>query len=204
MRLISAIIAAFIYVAFTQNLVFTGGYGASEAIRSAARPRQIALFSIMIAFFSTVTSLICRVLIFIPALKNGSVILSLAVYTVVLTVIYFITVIVLRILLRSSDWTDVEEEKFFRQTALSAFNTIVLAIPFINQRATYGVGESIAQGIGAGVAFLVATTFIHMGMKKLEDNQDIPMSFKGAPALLMYIAIICLAFTGILGKSLFF
>ena len=204
MRVISAFIAAFVYVAFTQNLVLTGGYGSSEAIRSAARPRQIALFSIMIAYFSTVTSLICRVLLFIPALKNGSTIISLAVYTVVLTVVYFITVLILKILLSQSDWTEIEEEKFFRQTALSAFNTIVLAVPFINQRATYSVGESIAQGLGAGAAFLIATVLIHIGMRKLENNEDIPLSFKGGPSLLMYIAIICLAFTGILGKSLFF
>lgn len=204
MRLITAFFAAFIYVAFTQNLVLTGGYGSSEAIRSAARPRQIALFSIMIAYFSTVTSLICRVLLFIPALRAVSTIVSLAIYTCVLTLVYFISVFILKILLSSSDWTDIEEEKFFRQTALSAFNTIVLAIPFINQKATYSVGESIAQGLGAGVAFLIATTLIHMGMRKLEGNEDIPLSFKGGPSLLMYIAIICLAFTGIMGKSLFF
>lgn len=204
MKLISAFFAAFIYVCFTQNLVFTGGYGSSEAIRSAARPRQIMLFSIMIAYFSTVTSLICRVILFIPFIQNSSTIISLAVYSGVLTVVYFVSVGILKILLKKSDWTEIEEEKFLRQTAVSSFNTIVLAIPFITERATYGVHEAIAQGLGAGVAFLIATTFIHLGMRKLEGNTEAPLSFRGTPALFMYIAILCIAFTGILGKSLFF
>ncbi|MCQ2461598.1 MAG: hypothetical protein MJ115_05590 [Clostridia bacterium] len=204
MKLISAFFAAFIYVCFTQNLVFTGGYGSSEAIRSAARPRQIMLFSIMIAYFSTVTSLICRVVLFIPAMKNSSTIVSLAVYAGVLTIVYFISVAILKVLLGKSDWSDLEIEKFFRQTAVSAFNTIVLAIPFITERATYGVHEAIAQGLGAGVAFLIATAFIHLGMRNLEENTEAPLSFRGTPALFMYIAILCLAFSGIMGKSLFF
>jgi len=204
MKLISAFFAAFIYVCFTQNLVFTGGYGASEAIRSAARPKQIMLFSIMIAYFSTVTSLICRVVLFIPAIKNSSTTVSLAVYAGVLTIVYFVSVAILKVLLKKSDWSDLEIEKFFRQTAVSAFNTIVLAIPFITERATYGVHEAIAQGLGAGVAFLIATAFIHLGMRNLEENTEAPLSFRGTPALFMYIAILCLAFSGIMGKSLFF
>ena len=37
MNVIAAFLSAFFYVVFTQNLVFTGGYGTSEVIRSAAR-----------------------------------------------------------------------------------------------------------------------------------------------------------------------
>ncbi|MBO4445551.1 MAG: hypothetical protein IK036_05325 [Clostridia bacterium] len=204
MKFIAAFFAAFIYVCFTQNLVFTGGYGASEAIRSAARPKQILLFSIMIAYFSTLTSLICRVVLFIPAFKNSSTIMSLAVYTVVLTIVYFVSVAIIRTLLKSSDWSEIEVDKFFRQTAVASFNTIVLAVPFITEKATYGVHEAIAQGLGAGVAFLIAVALIHLGMRRLEVNSETPLSFRGTPALFMYIAILCLAFTGIMGKSLFF
>ena len=62
----------------------------------------------------------------------------------------------------------------------------------------------MAQGIGAGVAFVIATFIIHMGMLKIESNPAIPGCFKGTPALFMYIAILSLAFTGISGESLFF
>lgn len=204
MNVIAAFLSAFFYVVFTQNLVFTGGYGASEVIRSAARPRQILIFSIMIVYFSTFTSLICRLLLLIPSLKTASTTLTLVVYTAVLTVLYLITVCIFRALLANSSWKQVEKEKFIRQTSIAAFNTIVFAVPFINQKVAYSVSESVAQGIGAGVSFVIATVLVHLGMRKIESNKDIPDSFKGTPALFMYIAILALAFTGVSGKSLFF
>lgn len=203
MRVISAFFAAFIYVVFTQNLVFTGGYGISESIRSAARPKQLFMFSITIVYFSTLTSLICRLFLFIPVFKTASTVLNLVVYTAVLTVIYLITVSVIRMLLSSSDWSEHMKEKFIRQTAVAAFNTIVFAVPFLNQKVAYTVYESLAQGVGAGISFVIATLLINIGLKKIQANADIPESFKGTPALFMYIAILSLAFTGITGGSLF-
>ncbi|NLL62894.1 MAG: hypothetical protein GX241_01420 [Ruminococcaceae bacterium] len=204
MSIISAFFAAFMYVVFAQNLVFTGGYGISESIRSAARPRQLMLFSITIVFFSTITSFICRILLFIPALKAASITVSLVVYAIVLIEIFLITIAVLRTALKGSSWTEEEKEIFFRQTAVAAFNTLVFVVPFINEKAACTVGESIAQGFGAGIAFILATVFIHFGMKKIEANPEIPESFKGIPALFMYIAILSIAFTGFTGKALFF
>lgn len=204
MTVISAFFAAFFYVVLTQNLVFTGGYGVSEAIRSAARPKQLFLFSITIVYFSTFTSLVCRLLMIIPALKTASITVDMALYAVVLTFLYLVTILLLKILFKNSSWKLAEQEKLFRQTAVAAFNTIVLAVPFINQKVAYTVYESIAQGVGAGIAFVLATTFIHLGMRKIEANKEIPDSFKGTPALFMYISILSLAFMGLSGKSLFF
>ena len=204
MRFIAAFIAAFCYVVFAQNLVLTGGYGISESIRTAARPRQLFIFSMAIIYFSTLTSLICRVVMLIPIFKTATVITNLLVYTLVLTAIYLITMGIMKALLSKSSWTQAEKEKLYRQTAISAFNTIVLAVPFMNQKVAYTVSESLAQGIGAGVAFVIATFIIHMGMLKIESNPAIPGCFKGTPALFMYIAILSLAFTGISGESLFF
>lgn len=204
MSIISAFIAAFCYVVFTQNLVFTGGYGVSEAIRSAARPRQLFLFSVTIIYFSTLTSLVCRLVMLIPIFKAASTTVNLVVYAIVLTVIYLLTVMVMKVLFGNSSWKIEEQDKLFRQTSVAAFNTIVFAVPFINQKVAYTVYESFAQGIGAGVAFVLATFLIHMGMLKIESNPEIPDSFKGTPALFMYIAVLSLAFSGLSGQSLFF
>ena len=204
MTMISAFFAAFFYVVFSQNLVLTGGYGVSESIRSAARPKQLLLFSIEVVYFSTFTSLICRLFMLITSLRTASTIINLVVYAVVLTVLYLITALIIKLMLRKAEWKDADKEKLLRQTAVAAFNTIVFAVPFINQKVAYTVGESIAQGIGAGVAFVIATIFIHLGMRKIEANKEIPDSFKGTPALFMYIAILSLAFAGLSGKSLFF
>lgn len=204
MSVISAFIAAFCYVVFTQNLVLTGGYGVSESIRSAARPRQLVLFSITIIYFSTFTSLVCRLIMLLPLFTAASTVVNLMVYTVVLTVLYLLTAVAMKVLLARSSWKEEEKDKLFRQTAVAAFNTIVFAVPFINQKVAYTVYESFAQGVGAGVAFVLATFFIHMGMLKIETNPDIPDAFKGTPALFMYIAVLSLAFSGLSGQSLFF
>ena len=45
-----------LYTVFIQNLVFNGGYAASEALMLAKKPRRLWMFSAMIAFFSTVTA----------------------------------------------------------------------------------------------------------------------------------------------------
>ena len=51
-------LSAAVYAIFVQNLVFSGGYGTSEAIRMAARPKRLASVAGMIIYFSTVSAVI--------------------------------------------------------------------------------------------------------------------------------------------------
>ncbi len=204
MSVIIQFFSAALYLVFVQNLVFSGGYGASEVIRTAARPKQLALFAVMITYFSTVTSLLCRLIWLIPVFKTANTIIAIVMFTVVLIVVYLITALVIIKMLSGAGWKQEEKEKLLRQQGVAAFNTIVLAVPLINQRVAYTVVESIGAGIGAGLAFIIATAILHMGMKKIEDNKSIPSCFQGTPAVFLYLAIISMAFTGFTGKSLFF
>ena len=56
--------SAAIYAILVQNLVFSGGYGISEAVRMAAKPRRLASSAGMIVWFSTATAVVCRLLDF--------------------------------------------------------------------------------------------------------------------------------------------
>lgn len=185
-----------IYTVFIQNLVLIGGYGASEAVRIAAKPRRFFLFALSIAYFSVVTSAGCRILDFIPsvfALKDSA---HAAIYIFMLVLVYLITAVLIRIFLKA-------EPKFLSLLGISALNTLVLAIPFINHRAAYNLTESIGTGLGAGLAFILAVAFLRNGMQRLEQNKDIPAAFRGIPAIFVYIALLSLAFTGFSGSSLF-
>ena len=51
-----------LYTVFIQNLVFNGGYAASEALMLAKKPRRLWMFSAMIAFSRPFTALACRAL----------------------------------------------------------------------------------------------------------------------------------------------
>ena len=204
MNTIIQFFSAAIYIVFVQNLVFSGGYGASETIRTAARPRQLLLFAIMITYFSTITSLLCRLLWLIPVFKTAGTTIAIVLFTLVLIVVYLITALIILKMLSGAGWRQEEKDKLLRQAGVSAFNTIVFAVPFINQRVAYTVSESIGAGIGAGFAFIIATLIIHEGMKKIESDKEIPNCFKGTPAVFLYIALLSMAFTGFSGKTLFF
>ena len=204
MSVIIQFFSAALYLVFVQNLVFSGGYGASEVIRTAARPKQLMLFAVMVTYFSTITSLLCRLIWLIPVFKTASTVIAIVMFTIVLIVVYLITALIIIKLLKGSGWRQEEKDKLLRQAGVAAFNTIVLAVPLMNQRLAYTVSESIGAGIGAGFAFIIATVLIHAGMKKIENNDEIPSCFKGTPAVFLYIALISMAFTGFSGKSLFF
>lgn len=204
MSIIAAFFSALLYMAVTQNPVFTGGYGTSETIRTAARPRQIVLVAAEITFFSTVTALLCRLLALVPIFKSASATVNIVLYILILSIVYILTVSIWKLIFRKSGLSDKFKEKFYKQTGISAFNTIVLALPFIGQKAALSITESIGMGIGAGIAFALATWLVHAGLKTLEANDKIPDSFKGLPIVFIYIAILAMAFTGISGTSLFF
>ena len=90
-----------------------------------------------------------------------------------------------------------------RRIGIAAFNTLVLAVPFINYRSAFSPFEAVGAGIGAGVAYVIAVLLINNGLKRLDMNKTIPACFKGTPAMFIYTAILSLAFIGISGSSIF-
>lgn len=185
-----------LYTVFIQNLVFNGGYAASEALMLAKKPRRLWMFSAMIAFFSTVTALACRALELVPQHANLPAALHFAMYSAVLIVVFLITGLILKLALGAT-------EKFLGTLGMAALNTLVLATPLLNRSAAYTISESIGSGIGAGLAFILAATLICKGLHIISQNQDIPKAFRGTPAAFIYVALLSLAFSGFSGSSLF-
>lgn len=185
-----------LYTVFFQNLVFSGGYGISEAVRMAAKPRRLLLFSTAITYFAVVTSAACRSLDFFPAVRVLNDTAHAAIFITVLIIVYILTAVLVRIILGA-------EPKFLSLLGIAALNTLVLAVPFINRRAANTFAESIGIGVGAGMAFFLAVLLISNGMSKLYKNKDIPTAFQGTPAMFIYVALLSLAFTGFSGSSLF-
>lgn len=181
-----------LYALLLQNLVFTGGFGASEAVRISSKPRYVLSFALFITVFSAATSIICRALELLPQVS----LVRLLIYMIVLFVLYVIVVLVFRYALHASD-------SILRKIGMAAFNTLVLAIPVINRSAAYTVGESLGAGLGAGAAFALAVFLIHAGIHVLDRNDKIPKAFQGTPALFIYVSLLALAFTGFSGRSLF-
>lgn len=189
-------LAAALYAILVQNLIFSGGYGISEAMRTAARPKRLASAAGMIVWFSTVTAVVCCLLDSVEFISEKSSSIHFLIFAAVLLLVYFITCILTVIILRPA-------KKLLSNFGIAALNTLVLAIPLINHSSASNIWESIGTGFGSGLAFIIASLLISAGFTKLSDNKKIPKAFRGAPIMFMYVAMLSLTFMGISGSKAF-
>lgn len=187
--------SAALYASVLQNFIFTGGYGASEAIRMSAKPKNLFPLSIFIVYFSTLTSVICRLLELNSFVSGLESLYHNMIFYGVLCVLYVITLVVVLAFHAP--------KRVVRRVGIAAFNTLVLSIPFINYRAGFNLAGAIGSGIGAGIAFVLAVLLINVGLQKLEQNTSIPRHFKGTPAIFIYVSLLSLGFMALTGKSIF-
>ena len=192
MSVLAEMLLAAVYAMLLQNLIFTGGYGTSEAIRMSAKPTQLYAMSFFIMLFSTSASVICVLFEQIGAVRKMGIIGHAVLFITVLSAVYLITLTVLVYSLKA-------KKRTIRRLGIAAFNTLVLAVPFINYRAGFSIPEAVGSGIGAGLAFALATFLINLGLQRLQKS-DLPEMFKGTPAIFIYVAILSLGFAGIMGK----
>lgn len=196
MSIFLKLISAALYVMIFQNLIFNGSYGISEAVRMSAKPRQLVPMAIFITYFSTVVSTVCVLLDKITFIHGLNEILHAIIFMGVLILVYVLTMAVVLIYGKVTPRT-------VRRIGIAAFNTLVLAVPFINYRSAFSPFEAVGAGLGAGVAYVIAVLLINNGLKRLDINKTIPACFKGTPAMFIYTAILSLAFLGISGSSIF-
>lgn len=184
-----------LYAALLQNVVLCGAYGITEAMRVAAKPQRIVRMSLFVLFFSVAGNAAAAALNLVPEIRSANNTVHLVLYTGVIFVLYFITVLVFKVGFKST-------HSFLRQIGAAAFNTLVIPLPLLSYRAAYTITESIGAGIGTGVAFFVATVLLSFGMSRIAQSRRMPASFRGIPALLLYTALLSLAFMGFSGESL--
>lgn len=189
-------LTAAVYAIFVQNLVFSGGYGTSEAIRMAAKPKRLASVAGMIIYFSTVSAVICRLLDNTAWVSRQNQSVHFVIFLGVLCAVYFVTCALTILILRP-------DKKLLTKFGIAAMNTLVLAIPLINYRSASTLWESIGTGFGSGVAFVVASVLISAGFIKIAHNQKIPPVFRGAPIMFIYVAVLSMTFMGISGSNVF-
>ncbi|MCQ2479534.1 MAG: hypothetical protein MJ120_02750, partial [Clostridia bacterium] len=162
----------------------------------AAKPRRLASAAGMIVWFSTITSVICRLLDFNEKVASQNSSIHFLIFVGVLIFVYLITCIFTVIILRPN-------KKLLSNFGIAALNTLVLAIPLINYRSAMTLWESIGTGFGSGIAFVLASLLIGAGFTKLSKEKRIPKAFRGAPVMFIYVAMLSLAFMGISGSGVF-
>ena len=196
MHSVFSLLQTALYMIFVQNLVFSGGYGASEAIRMSAKPKRFVPFAVMIAFYSTTTALLCRELDTLPEVNVLGSAAHILVFGGVLLAVYGTTVFLMHILFHPG-------KKFFNTLGIAALNTMVFAVPLINRQTGFTLLQSVGTGLGSALSFILALYLVNVGLRRLENNRDIPPLFRGTPAMFLYVAMLSLAFAGLSGRALF-
>ena len=143
MKMLSDLLMTALYTVFVQNLVLSSGLGMSEAIRVSTKPGTFGKFAVMISGFSVVTSILCSLIDSVPAVEQSTYAVRAAIYGAVLAGVYLLTATIMRFVFKASS-------KLMGTLGIAALNTLVLAVPFINNSAAYSLADSIGSGIGAG------------------------------------------------------
>lgn len=175
-----------------QNIVFTGGYGASEMLRLSMRPQYTLFVGGMIGFFSASLTLISRLLErYIYFLQNTTLLQKGLLYSVILLAVYCLTTAFFQFVLHLP-------AAYVKRCSIAAFNSLVLAVPFLNQQADASLSASLGNAIGCALAFILASVAVSAAMVSIDDD-SIPEAFRGLPALLIFTGILALGFMGFTG-----
>lgn len=186
--------AAAMLAGLLQNIIFTGGFGMTEAIRMAAKPKNLLRSAGFTAFFSVSVTLVCRALDALPAVNACGGILHALLFSGVLAAVYA-AALGGAVLLHSSALTK-------RRLSVCALNSLVLSLPYISYKSAFTFAESAGLALGAALAYLLASLVLNAGMVKLRENPSVPECFRGNGALFIYAAVLSLALAGLTGARI--
>ena len=74
-------------------------------------------------------------------------------------------------------------------------NCAVLCVALINVQKSYGIVESVVNGLATAVGFTIAIVLM-AGIREKTEYNDVPESFKGSPIVLLTACLMAIAFFG--------
>lgn len=74
-------------------------------------------------------------------------------------------------------------------------NCAVLGVALLSVQNEYNILESVVNGIGASIGFLIAIVLM-AGIREKLENSNIPEAFKGTPIVLITAGLMAIAFCG--------
>ena len=77
-------------------------------------------------------------------------------------------------------------------------NCAVLGVALINVKKDYGFVTSVVNGLGTALGYTIAI-IIMAGIREKMEHNDIPLSFKGSPIVLVTSGLMAIAFFGFAG-----
>jgi len=171
------------------NLIFTQALGTSTLLVAARNKTNFVAIAATITVFTTFGTMgaffIDKI---VPSERDYWLLIC---YVAVIAVIYIASLFILNLI----------SKKFFEKCKLyihlSAFNCAVLGSVFTVHNKSlgyddFGFGDYAFFGFQSGIGFVLAAIIIMAAYKNLNSSK-VPASFRGFPAMLVYIGIISMA-----------
>lgn len=170
-------------VVLSQFLGLCAFLGVSKKMDTAAGMGGAVIFVITISSF--VTALIYKFLLF-P-----------------LNVTYLQTIVFILVIAALVQFV----EMFLKKSSPSLYNALgvylplittncaVLGVALINVQKSYGIVESVVNGLATAVGFTIAIVLM-AGIREKTEYNDVPESFKGSPIVLLTACLMAIAFFG--------
>ena len=194
MKLFWDMLFTLLVAALIQNLVLTTGFGTSIMLRIVRRPRDIWIFSGLLAVFSVLTVLLFYPVDALIASRFGTgwwvKIYRPVIVILIAAMLYLLAaLLVKRFLPRLFG-------RIQRLLPLAAFNNVVGGGALVvNHQVRVELLPAVGLALGSCLGFLLLSWLTAEGMERL-DNPDMPAAFRGLPATLVYLGLLALALMG--------
>ncbi|MEK6264274.1 MAG: RnfABCDGE type electron transport complex subunit A [Clostridium sp.] len=188
MELFSIFISAFLvnnYV-LAKFLGICSFLGVSKKTETAKGMGLAVIFVMLLAAF--MTSIVYKILI----LLNITYLSTLAFVLVIASLVQFVEMVI-------------KKTQPSLHKALGIFlplittNCAVLGMAFINILEEYTLIESMVNALGASFGFMLAIVLLSGLRERMEDNDNMPLAFKGLPISLVTAGLMSIAFLGFSG-----
>lgn len=172
------------------NMILSQALGTSSLFIAAHSRKNLVGTAFCILLFTTFGTA-CAYIID-SALSASAAEFRLLLYTAAVSVFYIVLLTLLYFAMPQA------HEKFRRYIHLSAFNCAVMGTLFTMSEKADGdsslrsFGEYVRFGAEAGLGFIAAALILTAAYRKLNSNR-VPKSFRGGPAMLIYLGIISMA-----------
>ncbi len=176
--------------ALAQNIVLTTGFGSSMLLRIVRHPKDLGVFSAMLAAFSVLTVAICYPLDMLIGTGFWAKLLRPLMIVAVSAILYCVSA-----LIYSKSFPNFYA-RAGKYLSLSAFNNLVIGIALIcNHNFSTSFFGAIGTALGASLGFIILSLLTAEGIERM-DNPDIPPAFRGLPIILVYVGLLALAILG--------
>ena len=183
MNTVVTTILVFLIAATMQNLVLTAGFDSSVMLKINRNPRQLLRFGVMVLCFSVITTAIFYPIDQLLAATWWVRMLRPVIIVGIVCLLYLLAIVILS-----------RFETMYRRVrhllSLAAFNNLLL-----NLQVSVSFLPALGLAAGAALGFLFLSSMTAEAAERM-DNPDIPSSFRGLPATLVYLGLLALALMG--------